>query len=145
MNLEDAMRISASGLNAQKMRLNIISSNLANIDSTQTTEGGPYQRRDVVFKSIPFAHSFEASLRGNLEPSPQGVEVSRVVLDQRPFKRVYEPQNPSADGEGYVLYPNINPMEEMVNMMSALRSYEANVTALNATKSMASKALDIGR
>jgi len=145
MNLEDAMRISASGLNAQKMRLNIISSNLANVDSTQTTEGGPYQRRDVIFKSFPMEHSFESILHGNLGTSRQGVEVSQVVLDQRPFKKVYEPQHPSADGEGYVLYPNINPMEEMVNMMSALRSYEANVTALNATKSMASKALEIGR
>ncbi len=145
MNLEDAMRISASGLNAQKMRLNIISSNLANVDSTQTTEGGPYQRKDVVFKSAPLERSFESILQGNTEASRQGVEISRIVLDQRPFKKVYEPQNPSADGEGYVLYPNINAMEEMVNMMSALRSYEANVTALNATKRMAGKALEIGR
>ncbi|MFQ5579647.1 MAG: flagellar basal body rod protein FlgC [Nitrospiria bacterium] len=145
MNLEDAMRISASGLNAQKMRLNIISSNLANVDSTQTEKGGPYQRRDVVFKSSPVEQSFETTLRGNLDTSEQGVEVSQIVLDQRPFRKVYEPQNPSANEEGYVLYPNINAMEEMVNMMSALRSYEANVTALNATKSMAGKALEIGR
>lgn len=145
MNLEEAMRISASGLDAQKMRLNVISSNLANVDSTQTTEGGPYRRRDVVFKAAPIEHSFEETLQGNLDAAHQGVEVTQVVLDQRPFKRVYEPQNPSADPEGYVLYPNINPMEEMVNMMSALRSYEANVTALNAAKSMANKALEIGR
>ncbi|MFQ5779782.1 MAG: flagellar basal body rod protein FlgC [Nitrospiria bacterium] len=148
MNIEEAMRISATGLGAQKMRLNVIAGNLANVDSTQTTEGGPYRRRDVVFKAAPMEGSFEETLLGNivnLEAAHQGVKVVQIVLDQRPFKRVYEPQNPSADRDGYVLYPNINPLEEMVNMISALRSYEANVTALNATKSMANKALEIGR
>jgi len=118
------------------------------MSSTQTTEGGPYRRRDVVFKAVPMEGTFEKTLLGNLgnlEAAHQGVKVVQIVLDQRPFKRVYEPQNPSADRDGYVLYPNINPLEEMVNMISALRSYEVNVTALNATKSMAMKALEIGR
>ncbi|TAJ99481.1 MAG: flagellar basal body rod protein FlgC [Candidatus Manganitrophaceae bacterium] len=144
MDIEKAFAISASALDAQRARLNVISSNLANVESTQTAEGGPYRRKDVVFATAPIG-SFEETLQMNLEGSQPGVSVTRVIQDDRPFKRVYEPQHPEADPDGYVLYPNINAMEEMVNMISALRSYEANVTALNATKSMALKALDIGR
>lgn len=144
MDIEKAFAISASALDAQRARLNVISSNLANVESTQTAEGGPYRRKDVVFAAAPIG-SFEETLQMNLEGSQPGVSVTRVIQDDRPFKRVYEPQHPEADPDGYVLYPNINAMEEMVNMISALRSYEANVTALNATKSMALKALDIGR
>lgn len=143
MDIEQAFSISASALDAQRARLNVISSNLANVESTQTPEGGPYRRKDVVFVAAPTG-SFEEALQLKLEGT-QGVSVSSVIQDSRPFKRVYEPQHPNADPDGYVLYPNVNAMEEMVNMISALRSYEANVTALNATKSMAMKALDIGR
>jgi flagellar basal-body rod protein FlgC len=145
MDLDAAFMISASGLDAQKERLNVISSNLANVDSTRTPEGGPYRRRDVVFSSVPAGHSFGDTFSSLASSSEMGVEVSDVISDTRPFKQVYNPQHPDADASGYVLYPNVNPMEEMVNMISASRSYEANVTAFNATKNMALKALEIGK
>ena len=145
MDLDTAFMISASGLNAQKERLNVISSNLANVESTRTPEGGPYRRKDVVFSASAPANSFENTLSSANSNAEQGVEVSDVISDSRPFKQVYNPQHPDADASGYVLYPNVNPMEEMVNMISASRSYEANVTAFNATKNMALKALEIGK
>ena len=143
MDIEQALAISASGLDAQKTRLNTISSNLANVNSTRSTNGGPYRRLDVVFTAVPVGES--PSVSTSTDPALHGVEVTQVVPDQRPFKRVFEPQHPDADQDGYVSYPNVAPMEEMVNMLSALRSYEANVTAMNAAKSMAMKALEIGR
>ena len=145
MDLDQAFMISASGLNAQKERLNLISSNLANVDSTRTPEGGPYRRKEIVFKSASPGGSFEQMLRGETGGSGTGVEVSDVVEDPRPFRQIFNPRHPDADASGYVLYPNVNPMEEMVNMISASRSYEANVTAFNATKNMALKALDLGK
>lgn len=145
MSLDHAFAVSASGLDAQRARLAVISSNLANVQSTSTPEGGPYRRRDVVFAAAPQGERFDDALSSKLGELDRGVEVSAVVLDQRPFKTLYDPSHPDADEDGYVQYPNINPMEEMVNMMSALRSYEANVTAVNATKTMAMKALEIGR
>ncbi|MBI1822667.1 MAG: flagellar basal body rod protein FlgC [Nitrospirae bacterium] len=145
MDLDAAFMISASGLDAQKERLNVISSNLSNVDSTRTPEGGPYRRKDVVFSTVDTGNSFESALSSITSKSEQGVEVSDVISDTRPFKQVYNPQHPDADASGYVLFPNVNPMEEMVNMISASRSYEANVTAFNATKNMALKALEIGK
>ena len=145
MDIEQAFSISASALNAQKARLDIISGNLANMESTRTAEGGPYRRKDVIFTAASSGGSFEKTLTTEMGNGPQGVAVTKIITDNRPFKKVYEPQHPDADPEGYVLYPNVNAMEEMVNMISALRSYEANATALNATKSMAMKALEIGR
>lgn len=144
MNISQAFAIPASGLDAQRERLNIISSNLANVNSTQTPEGGPYRRRDVVFSATPLEGSFENLLKQGSNTLKQ-VKVSQIVYDQRPFKEVFEPSHPDANAEGYVLYPNVNAMEEMVNMISALRSYEANVTMLDSVKSMALKALEIGR
>jgi len=138
MDLEQALAISASGLDAQKTRLNTVASNLANVNSTRTPQGGPYRRLDVVFSSAPVQPGDAAS-------DPQGVHVSQIVPDTTPFRRVYEPQHPDADKDGYVSYPNVAPMEEMVNMLEALRSYEANVTAMGATKTMAEKALEIGK
>ena len=143
MDIEKAFAISASGLNAQKRRLEVISSNLANVESTRTAEGGPYRRKDVIFATTPVA----AALEGPTEFAAiyQGVKISKIVLDKTPLKKVFEPQHPDADVDGYVLYPNVNGVSEMVNMLSALRSYDANVTALDASKSMALKALEIGR
>jgi flagellar basal-body rod protein FlgC len=143
MDFGKVLDISASGLNAQRIRMNVIAGNLANAQSTRTPEGGPYQRKDVVFTAspAPFGAMFESAL----EASNTGVEVTGIIEDQRPFKRVFDPQHPDADGEGYVEFPNVNLLEEMVNMMSASRSYEANVTAINATKAMIAKALEIGR
>ena len=136
MDIEKILSISSSGLEAQRVRMNIIASNLANVQSTRTPEGGPYRRKDVVFAEV---------LDNMLEKGASGVKVSKVVEDRRPFQVVYDPQHPDANDEGYVQLPNVNLLEEMVNMMSASRSYEANVTAINAAKGMAQKALEIGR
>ncbi|MBN4054135.1 flagellar basal body rod protein FlgC [Nitrospira defluvii] len=144
MNIATLFSIPASGLDAQRERLNIISSNLANIDSTETPEGGPYRRKDVIFSAVPLEGKFEALLNRKLDAF-KGVKVTKIISDPRPFKRVFQPNHPGADAEGYVEYPNINAMEEMVNMISALRSYEANITVLKSARSMAAKALEIGR
>ncbi len=143
MDIEKAFAISASGLNAQKRRLEVIASNLANVESTRTKEGGPYQRKDVIFATTPV----EAALEEPTEFAQiyQGVKISKITRDLTPLKKVFEPQHPDADVDGYVLYPNVNGVTEMVNMLSALRSYDANVTALDASKNMAMKALEIGR
>ncbi|MCX8044273.1 MAG: flagellar basal body rod protein FlgC [Desulfobacterota bacterium] len=141
MDFFTAFNISASALSAQRIRMNVVSSNLANAQSTETPEGGPYRRKDVVFSSIPTPGSFPSILKDKLNE----VSVVEIVDDQRPFKSVYDPYHPSADQNGYVYYPNINIIEEMVNLMSATRSYEANVSVIKATKSMALKALEIGR
>ena len=148
MDYEVALAISASALSAQRIRMNVIASNLANATTTRTPEGGPYRRRDVLFEAVPVGESFSGILRAasrDSRASLQGVAVQGVVEDPRPFQRVYQPGHPDADAEGYVLLPNVNPLEEMVNLIAATRAYEANVTAINATKAMALKALEIGR
>lgn len=142
MDFFTAFDISSSALTAQRTRMNIISSNLANIYSTESYEGGPYRRRDVVFSAEALeGREFNRVLRDTLH----SVHVTDVIEDQRPFKSVYDPYHPNADKNGYVYYPNVNVMEEMVNMMAATRSYEANVNVLRTTKGMIQKALEIGK
>jgi flagellar basal-body rod protein FlgC len=133
MDLFTAMDISASGLRAQRTRMNVISSNIANAQTTRTKEGGPYKRRDVIFKE----NSFEDQLAS--------VEVDGIVTDPTPGKQIYDPGNPDADDSGYVTMPNVNMMEEMVNMINATRAFEANSIAVKSQKDMALKALTIGR
>jgi flagellar basal-body rod protein FlgC len=145
MSIFDALQISASGLNSQRIRMNVVSSNLANSETTRTPEGGPYKRKDVVFSSQPLRMSFDTMLNSQMDEKLNEVKVLEVVEDQRPPIMKYDPQHPDADENGFVSLPNIDIIKEMVNMMSASRSYEANVTAVNATKSMAQKALEIGR
>jgi flagellar basal-body rod protein FlgC len=145
MDLSTPFEISASGLQAQRLRMNIISSNLANLQSTRTTEGGPYRRKEVIFTSTPLHESsFGAALR-QASGSLQRVQVTDVVEDSRAPQLVYNPGHPDANAQGFVAMPNINLMEEMVNLMTATRSYEANVTVLDAAKNMALKALEIGQ
>ena len=147
MDFQSAFAISASGLHAQQKRLHTVASNLANIESTRTPEGGPYRRRDVIFAAVPAGDSFGQALQsqiGGIQPY-HGVEVTETILDSRPFKKIYQPEHPDAGPEGFVLYPNINLMEETVNMISVLRAYEANVTAMSATKSMGMKLLELIR
>ncbi|HUU54595.1 MAG TPA: flagellar basal body rod protein FlgC [Armatimonadota bacterium] len=127
----DAFDISASGLSAQRARLDVIAGNIANVETTRTPEGGPYRRLQPVF----------ASRQGN----PGGVETIGLVADPRPPRRVYQPGHADADADGFVAYPNVNIVEEMVDLVSATRSYEANAAAFNAAKSMAQRALDLGR
>lgn len=145
MNLLDALHTSSSALSAQRVRMNVISSNLANANTTRTPEGGPYRRKEVVMAAYPAQQSFEDILKAKLTDRVSEVKVVGIVNDTRPFVSKYDPQHPDANEEGYVLMPNVNIVREMVNMMSATRNYEANVTAINATKSMALKALEIGR
>jgi len=136
----DAMEVSASALVAERTRLNLISSNLANINSTRTAEGGPYKRKDAVFTATPFASMLDKSAQ-----AVRGVEVSAVVEDTSPPRLQYEPSHPDANAQGYVAYPNINVVEEMADMISATRAYEANITASKATMSMQMKTLELGK
>ncbi|HEY8269498.1 MAG TPA: flagellar basal body rod protein FlgC [Pseudobdellovibrionaceae bacterium] len=140
------MRISGSGMAAQRMRMNTISSNIANINTTQTPEGGPYRRKDVVFEAMPDAKSFgEIVSPTSAKADFQRVQVSDIISDRKAPMLKYEPDHPDANSEGYVAYPNINLMEEMTNMIQATRSYEANVSAMQATKDIALSSLEIGR
>jgi flagellar basal-body rod protein FlgC len=145
MNFLDALNTSSSGLSAQRLRMNLVSSNLANINTTVTPEGGPYKRKEPVFAAQPVGQSFRDMLNSQITGELSEVKVLEIIDDPRPPLSEYKPHHPDADQNGYVAMPNINLMEEMVNMMSASQSYEANVTAADATKKMALKALEIGR
>ncbi|MBF0195559.1 MAG: flagellar basal body rod protein FlgC [Magnetococcales bacterium] len=136
-----SFRVTSSGLSAQRLRLNLIAENVANAQTTRTPEGGPYKRKDPVFGAKPFNEmlSMEATAGAT------GVSVERVHVDERPPRMQYDPSHPDANKDGYVAMPNIDMVTEMVNMMSASRSYESNVSVLNASKAMALKALEIGR
>ncbi len=139
-------RISGSGMSAQRQRMNSISSNIANINTTKTPEGGPYRRKDVVFEAIPDSKSFgDIVSAGDPNSELTRVQVSDVVSDKKAPLMKYDPSHPDANEDGYVAFPNINLMEEMTNMIQASRSYEANVQAVQATKDMALSALEIGR
>jgi flagellar basal-body rod protein FlgC len=142
MSFLDALRASAAGLTAQRVRMNLISRNLANIETTRTASGEPYRRRDAVFAAAPAPGSFAAELTA--VPAP-AVRVAAVVEDPRPFPVRYEPGHPDADAAGYVRLPNVDMVEEMVNLVSAVRAYEANVAAATASRRMAMTALEIGR
>jgi len=145
MDFFDAIHASSSGLSAQRLRMNLISGNLANVNTTRTREGGPYRRKEAIFAARPLEESFQKILSNRLNRELSMVNVDRVIEDSNPPVMKYDPQHPDADEKGYVSMPNINVMEEMVNMISATRGYEANVTALKAAKDMASIALEIGK
>ena len=145
MSFLDALQTSATGLSAQRLRMNLITSNLANANTTRTEQGGPYRRKDAVFAAETHGASFRSTLAEKLEAPPADVKVTGIVEDKRPPIQKYDPGHPDADENGFIYLPNINVVEEMVNMISATRSYEANVTAVKATKEMASQALEIGR
>jgi len=130
------LHVVASSLEAQRHRMNTIVSNMANMNTTRTEAGGPYRRKDVLFE----VKEIEA---GN--EILEGVQVREVVEDNSPFKIVYDPGHPDADERGFVQLPNVNPLEEMVNMMLAFRAYEASITAFNTTKTMFMKLLELGK
>ena len=134
----------ASGMTAQRLRMDIISQNIANVNTTRDENGEPYRRKAVVFAekdATPFQEVFmrTAGIIGN------GVKVSGIIEDSKPMRKVYDPNHPDADEEGYVTYPNVNIVQEMTDLIDATRSYEANVTAFNATKNMALKGLEVGK
>jgi len=145
MNFFDSMQTSASGLAAQRLRMNLVSGNLANTNTTRTENGGPYQRQEPVFAATPVQSAFGQMLNAEIGGSLSEVNVVEVINDSRKPLQKYDPLHPDADSQGFVSMPNINVMEEMVNMMSASRSYEANVTAISTSKNMVLKALEIGR
>lgn len=145
MDFFSAMNIGASALSAERTRMNLISSNLANVNSTRTPEGGPYKRKDAVFSATPVENSFARALDGAVGREISQVDIQQLVEDQSPPRMEYDPGHPDADAKGYVAMPNINVIEEMADMISATRTYEANVTAVQAAKSMALKTLDIGK
>jgi len=143
MDIFTSMQIGASALKANSIRLNTISSNRANIETTSTPEGGPYKRKSVYFETTPL--SFKDYLNTTMNSSVKGVKVKEILEDTDPPKMVFKPEHPDADNNGYVSMPNISMLEEMVDMMSATRSYSANATTIKSAKRMAMKALEIGR
>jgi len=145
MDFFSSMNISSSALTAERTRMNLISSNLANASTTRTAEGGPYKRKDAVFAATPAESGFNRALNSAAGQQARQVEITEIVEDQNPPRMQYDPSHPDANAQGYVAMPNVNVVEEMADMINASRSYEANVTAVQAAKSMALKTLEIGK
>jgi len=161
MSLLSNFDISGYGLSAQRFRMNIISSNIANASTTRTSEGGPYQRREVVFKAVDFDTTLNAEIKANsnlldyenslddplwqknANPAIMSVVVDKVVRDDSDFRLKYEPSHPDANAKGYVAYPNINPVIEMADLIEATRAYQANVAAFQSAKNMANSSIDM--
>ena len=139
------MNVSSSALLAERTRMNLISGNLANASTTRTPEGGPYRRKDAVFAATSPEGGFGRALDGASARNVSRVEVQQIIEDQNPPRMQYDPNHPDADAQGYVALPNVNVVEEMADMISATRAYEANVTAVQAAKSMAMKTLEISK
>ena len=138
-------RITASALTAQRLRMDVTANNVANAETTRTEDGGPYQRQQVVFMADQSNLNTPLSISSSteIEAPGRGVQVQAILTDDSSGNRVYDPRHPDADEDGFVIYPNVNIVTEMTDMLSATRSYEANVTVFNALKNMALKALDI--
>ncbi len=149
MSFWNSLRISASALNAQRLRLDLISNNIANAETTRTANGKAYQRQDVVFAANPGSTFLPMLIRARQDAAANtqmgGVRAAEIVTDTTPGSRVYDPTHPDADQDGFVTYPNVNLAVEMTNMLSATRSYEANLATLSATRRMALRALEIGK
>jgi flagellar basal-body rod protein FlgC len=148
MNLLKMFAISGAGMAAQRERMSVITGNLANAETTRTPEGGPYRRRDIVFQAVPTNGEFDEVLSESFFEGAEkllSVEVAGIRQSSRPPRQIFDPNHPDADAEGYVSLPDINMIEEMVDLMSAVRSYEANLTAYNTTKGLVRRILEIGR
>lgn len=146
MSFLNSLNIAGSGLTASRLRMDIISENIANYSTTKTQDGGPYRRKMVAYESLK-GDSFSSILKNKLsgDKPTAGVQVSKIVEDQSDFNYVYNPTHPDADENGYVAMPNVDVTQEMLDMMSVTRVYDMNINALNSIKNMASKALEIGR
>lgn len=164
MDLFDIFRVSGAGMQAQRSRMSVVAGNLANAETTRTPEGGPYRRRNVIFRATPARERFSTVVTASAARSrvvarqpwiaigirrvlqePLTVQVAGVRTSARAPKKIYDPHHPDADAAGYVAYPDINTMEEMVDLLSAVRSYEANLATLNATKTLIRRLLEMGR
>jgi flagellar basal-body rod protein FlgC len=141
MNFLKSLETSASGLSAQRKRMDIIANNLANIETTRTEKGGPYRRKMVVMRTKEMDQDFDKMFNSSVK----GVQIDDIVEDQTPFKKVYNPSHPDADSDGYLYKPNVDLIVESTNMLMAKRAFEANIAAIKATRQMAIKALEIGR
>lgn len=141
MNFLKSLETSASGLYAQRKRMDIIASNLANIETTRTEKGGPYRRKMVVMRTKEMDQDFDEMFNSSVK----GVQIEDIVEDQTPFKKVYNPSHPDADSDGYLQKPNVDLIVETTNMLMAKRAFEANIAAIKATRQMVIKALEIGR
>lgn len=143
MSIFNSMKINASGLTLERLKMDVISTNIANVNTTRTEDGGPYSRKEVIFEeSLLNARS---SITGKMERKSFGVRVTEIAEDNENYKVLYDPSHPDADEDGYVLAPNVNMVDEMIALLNTQRSYEANVTALNASKSILKKALEISK
>ena len=145
MDLMTALKVGSSGMSAQRTWMNILAENLANVNTTRTQDGKPYRRKTVIFETVPYGSSFDDLLASFEDNSVSEVQVSDIVEDGRDFKEVFDPGHPDANEKGIVLYPNISIVEEMVNMLTATRSYEANASVIKNVKAMAMKTLELGR
>ena len=143
MSLFNLMSVSASGMQAQRLRAQTIVENLANAETTRTPDGGPYKRRDVVLASGEVDSPFSAVFQSSLEAGASGVSVSEILEDSRPGELRYQPGHPDANEKGYVAYPHVNSAEEMVDLMDASRGFEANTAAMSAVKDMVAKSIDL--
>ena len=143
MSLFSLLSVSASGMAAQRIRAELVVQNLANSETTQTPEGGPYRRRDALFQSAPQTSPFSSVFQTELTDGVNGVAVADVIQDPSEGEKRYQPGHPDADKEGYVTYPNVNPAEDMVDLLSAQRGYEGNVAAMSAVKDMIQHSIDL--
>jgi len=144
-SLFSSMHISAAGMSAQRSRMDIIAENIANAESTRTQEGGPYRRRQVVFQTVSPGNRFPEIFSSSFEQKPHSVKVAAIVQDKSPFQQVYNPSHPDADSNGMVKLPNVNAVSEMLDLNAAARSFESNITAIEASKRMFLKTLEILR
>jgi flagellar basal-body rod protein FlgC len=145
MSILSALSVSASGMSAQRARTELLVENLANSDTTRTPEGGPYRRKDAVFTSDPQATQFSSMFENEMNSGAVGVRVADVITDMREPEKRYMPGHPDADKDGYVAVPRMNPAEDMVDLLGASRSYQANVSAISAVKDMIQKSLELFR
>jgi flagellar basal-body rod protein FlgC len=145
MSLLSSLSVSASGMSAQRERAEVLVENIANADTTRTAEGGPYRRRDVIFQSDSVSSPFSSVLQNHLDGQAKGVSVSDIVIDDAEPERRYMPGHPDADKDGYVAMPRVNPAQDMVDLLGASRSYQANVSAISAIKDMVQKSIDLFR
>ncbi len=141
MSFFTSLRVNGSALAAERLRVDLASANLANANSTRTAEGGPYRRRDPILQAVPLSGSFGSEI----QRAVRMVEVRRIVIDQRPPREVFNPSHPDADGQGIVRLPNVQMVEETVNLMNASRAYEANLVAISISREMAERAMRMGK
>jgi flagellar basal-body rod protein FlgC len=145
MSLFSALSVSASGMAAQRTRAELLVQNIANSETTRTAEGGPYRRKDAIFSSDSVASAFSSELDAQINGSSTGVKVVGISVDKSEPERRYMPGHPDADADGYVAMPRVNPAEDMVDLMGASRSYQANVSAISAVKDMIQHSIDLLR